>query len=118
MSFSAAHMIEGHLGKCANLHGHNWDVEIHICSQELDSLGMAIDFAEIKAIVSPVVDELDHVYLNDLEYFKIHPPTAECVVRYIYESCKDSFVQKGVILKEVVIWETNGCGVKYSKGIN
>lgn len=112
-SFSSAHKIDGHKGKCAFLHGHNWTVEIAVASYKLDHLGMGMDFADIKRLVKPVIDELDHCYLNDLPYFQHFLPTAENVAKYIYESLVSIFSNEDVDIQEVIVWETDGCGVKY-----
>ncbi len=114
-SFSSAHKIEGHSGKCAFLHGHNWVAEIVASCEELNDLGMGVDFADMKAVAKPVIDELDHCYLNELPYFQSHPPTAENVAKYIYDVLEQSFREKNVTIEEVVIWETEGCGVRYWK---
>ena len=114
-TFSAAHKIDGHPGKCAYLHGHNWTVEMAVSSLKLNELGIAIDFSTMKALAKPVIEELDHCYLNELPYFQTCFPTAENVARYIYEVLEKSFDDRGVVLDEVIIWETDGCGVKYCK---
>lgn len=115
LSFAAAHKIDGHLGKCANLHGHNWDVEIHVVAEELNELGIGMDFSDIKRIANTVVDQLDHIYLNDMPYFQTCPPTAEHVAKYIFEQTEKFYAQGGVRLVRVTIWETNGYGVSYQK---
>ncbi len=74
-SFDAAHMLDGHCGKCNNLHGHTYKLKVYIFSNELlnnkSSEGMVIDFKDLKSIVNPIIDELDHSYIynssNDIE---------------------------------------------------
>ena len=112
-SFSSAHKIDGHKGKCAHLHGHNWTVEVAVKGFELDDIGIAIDFSDMKAIVDPVIEDLDHCYLNEKPYFQKHPPTAENVARYIYKIIEEPFCKENIEIEEVVIWETDGCGVRY-----
>ncbi len=98
----SAHFLPNHCGKCKNLHGHNWKIEVVICSSKLDDNGFVIDFTEIKNIIN----ELDHKLLND--YVQI--PTAENLAKYLYEK----------IIKEVpatkckvTIWETENNSVSY-----
>lgn len=58
---SAAHFLPGYPGPCANLHGHNWSVEVRVGAERLDQGDMVVDFALLKAVVKKV----DHTCLND-----------------------------------------------------
>ena len=58
--FSAAHFLRGYKGKCESLHGHNWKVEVVVSGSKLDSLGMVIDFSDLKKLTKAVLEELDH----------------------------------------------------------
>ena len=69
--FSAAHKIEGHLGKCGGIHGHNYEVRVTLRAEKLNKLGMAYDFADVKKITNPIIESLDHKLLNELPTFKI-----------------------------------------------
>lgn len=53
--FDAAHLLTFHEGKCRNLHGHRWDVEVLI-SGEVFNRNILIDFKKVK----DVIDEFDH----------------------------------------------------------
>jgi len=57
--FSAAHFLRNYKGKCETLHGHNWKVEVVVSGNELDSLGMVMDFSDLKRIASIALEELD-----------------------------------------------------------
>ena len=48
-NFSSAHQLRGYRGKCENLHGHNYKIEIYARGRELDSIGLLVDFVELKA---------------------------------------------------------------------
>ncbi len=110
--FSAAHFLRNYKGKCENLHGHNWKVEVAISGDELDASGMILDFGDLKMQVTEVLDELDHHNLNDLDYFKEHNPSSEEIARYIYNKLKAKISGKERGLEEVVIWETqNSCAI-------
>lgn len=56
---------------CANLHGHNWIVTVHCCSDRLTEYGMIVDFKKLKNVVHGA---LDHKFINDVVDFN---PTAE-----------------------------------------
>jgi 6-pyruvoyltetrahydropterin/6-carboxytetrahydropterin synthase len=83
-SFEAAHRLpqapEGH--KCARLHGHSFRVEV-VCEGEIDPVaGWLVDFGEIKKAVDPLLERLDHRYLNEIE--GLENPTAENIARWIW----------------------------------
>ncbi len=112
--FEAAHQLPDYPGKCARLHGHNWKVEVTVTGTELNSLGMIMDFKDLKAEVNKVIDALDHYYLNDLPEFKTLNPTAENIVKYIYDSLASNPVfQKNVKVRSVQVWESPRSCVKY-----
>jgi 6-pyruvoyl tetrahydropterin synthase/QueD family protein len=61
--FSAAHRLEGH-PKCGRMHGHNYKLVVHVTANQVDDLGMIIDYGDLDKIVKPFIDEyLDHYYL-------------------------------------------------------
>ena len=84
-SFSAAHRIVGHLGGCANLHGHNWEVEVILRGRKLDGTGFLVDFKDVKTTVREVVDKFDHSDLNELKPFRKNNPTSEHLAAYLFK---------------------------------
>ncbi|MDY6844997.1 MAG: 6-carboxytetrahydropterin synthase QueD [Thermodesulfobacteriota bacterium] len=112
-SFSAAHALRGYMGKCENLHGHNYDVEVVVCTHDLDAHGLGIDFRILKERVKNILKDLDHSYLNDLPPFKENNPSAENIAKYIYNSLKAELSPEKVQIKNVQIWEGSNTKVKY-----
>jgi 6-pyruvoyltetrahydropterin/6-carboxytetrahydropterin synthase len=106
-AFSAAHnlKIEGH--PCSAIHGHNYKVRIEI-SGRTDQSGMIKDFDEIKKRIQPIIDRLDHSYLNDII---IHPSTSENIAAWIFNQANN---QLGCV-KKVTLWETDSCGAVVEK---
>jgi 6-pyruvoyltetrahydropterin/6-carboxytetrahydropterin synthase len=117
VDFEAAHFIKDYPGKCSRLHGHNWKVEVAVCGNKLNQLGMLIDFHDLKAEVKHVIDTLDHRYLNELEPFKLTNPTAENIAKYIYEQIinRPTFVETEVRVLFVKVWESAHSAVAYSE---
>ncbi|MCB5228492.1 MAG: 6-carboxytetrahydropterin synthase QueD [Candidatus Cloacimonetes bacterium] len=113
-SFSAAHKLCGYEGACRNLHGHNWKVKVCLASQELDGIGMALDFGVIKELLTKILDELDHAYLNDLPAFKDQNPTSENLARYIFERFEKEFADTKIKTESVEIQESERSSVVYS----
>lgn len=117
VDFEAAHFIKDYPGKCSRLHGHNWKVEVAVCGNKLNQLGMLIDFHDLKAEVKHVIDTLDHRYLNELEPFKLTNSTAENIAKYIYEQIinRPTFVETEVRVLFVKVWESAHSAVAYSE---
>jgi len=65
--FSSAHNLRGYKGKCEDLHGHNWKVEVAVDSSKLDKIGMVMDFKSLKEKLYNLLDKLDHKYLNRID---------------------------------------------------
>ena len=84
--FSSAHQLRGYRGKCENLHGHNYKVEIFARGRELNGAGLLVDFVELKAAADEVVQYLDHRNINELPPFDAElNPSAENLARYVLE---------------------------------
>ncbi len=61
IEFDAGHRVIGHKHKCKHLHGHRYVLEITASSEELDDLGMVVDFGELKSVMKEWIDlNLDH----------------------------------------------------------
>ncbi|MBA3713574.1 MAG: 6-carboxytetrahydropterin synthase QueD [Pyrinomonadaceae bacterium] len=85
-NFSSAHQLRGYQGKCENLHGHNYRIEIFARGRELDNIGLLVDFGELKSAADEIVQYLDHRNINELPPFdKELNPSAENLARYILE---------------------------------
>ena len=65
LGFSSAHQIHGYDGECANLHGHNWKIQVQVRTDRLDPVGMGMDFKQLKETVKKYVDQIDHQCLNE-----------------------------------------------------
>lgn len=114
--FSSAHALRGYGGDCERLHGHNFRVEAVVYGGELDSLGLLIDFRELKELLGEVVGELDHRDLNSLPAFKDKNPSSEVLAEYIFERLSALLGEKQgerVRVKQITVWESEGYGATY-----
>jgi 6-pyruvoyltetrahydropterin/6-carboxytetrahydropterin synthase len=111
-SFSAAHTLDIG-GKCEDLHGHNFTVDITVSSQDLDSEGLVIDFRILKEWTEDILDELDHTYLNDLQPFKDINPSSESVARFIFDRIVEKARDKNITVSKVTVWESNTAWATY-----
>jgi len=111
--FASAHFLRNYEGPCKNLHGHTWKVEATIQSEDLNEIGLVVDFRDMKQRLKEVLMPIDHVCLNDLPYFKELNPSTENLAQYIYrEFAKDC---RPFILKHVRVWESETSSVTYSE---
>jgi len=104
--FSAAHRLRYLHGKCEELHGHNWKVEVSVGSNRLSKEGVVVDFGILKLKVGKVLKHLDHTYLNDLPYFSGIEPSSENISKYIFNKLKPELKGYHVTLKKVTAWES------------
>jgi 6-pyruvoyltetrahydropterin/6-carboxytetrahydropterin synthase len=114
-SFSSAHHLRGYEGSCEAPHGHNWDVEVSVRGGKLDSLGMLVDFKEVRAAIRDGLEELDHKDLNLVPGFKRMNPTSENLARYIFERLSERINRRGLRVAAVRVHETAGASAQYWK---
>jgi 6-pyruvoyltetrahydropterin/6-carboxytetrahydropterin synthase len=114
-TFSAGHALRGYKGKCENLHGHNYRVQITLEGPELDGIGLLVDFTHLKEVMRGVIRKLDHQFINDLEPFTKVNPSAENMAKYFYDEVSGQLMDlpPGARITDVVIWETDTAMAKY-----
>jgi 6-pyruvoyltetrahydropterin/6-carboxytetrahydropterin synthase len=115
-SFASAHQLRAYNGKCENLHGHNWRVQVYVSAQQLNSIDLAIDFHDLKRLTSEVVNQLDHKELNRIFPFTEINPSSENIAKWIFDSLKKRLVEfKNVSLSAVTVWESDTASVTYTE---
>lgn len=97
-TFDAAHFLPNHPGKCRNLHGHTYKLEVELEGPINPETGMVMDFGDLKQEVGGVLDKLDHHYLNDIW----ENPTAEQMSIGI----KNELLEMGLPVNRIRLWET------------
>ena len=134
-SFDSAHFLAGYAGKCANLHGHCWVIEVEAAGNELiksgEKRGMLIDFGDLKKAVRALADSFDHAFifekgslkdntlaaLND-EGFRLievpYRPTAENFAKAFYEKLKNDELP----VSRVTVYETADNCASYEENKN
>lgn len=121
--FDSAHFLSGYEGKCSNIHGHRWKLEVTVQSETLEQTGqtrgMVVDFGQLKTDIKKLADEFDHSFIIEEgtlkektvealreEDFKMifvdFRPTAENFAKYFYDRVKEN----GYDVKLVKVYET------------
>jgi 6-pyruvoyltetrahydropterin/6-carboxytetrahydropterin synthase len=91
--------------KCRRMHGHSFQIQVHVRGPVDPHLGWVMDFAEIKAAFAPVEDEIDHRCLNDVA--GLENPTSENLARWLWKRLRPALP----LLSKIVVQETctSGC---------
>jgi 6-pyruvoyltetrahydropterin/6-carboxytetrahydropterin synthase len=116
-SFNAAHQLhdpalsdeENHriFGKCANLHGHNYVLEVVVAGQIDPATGYVFDLKQLSEVVSRrVIQDVDHRNLNtDVPWLAGRIPTAENLAVACWERIRSELPDG--MLRAVRVWETD-----------
>lgn len=112
-TFAAGHALRNYKGKCENVHGHNYRVQVAVEGENLNGAGLLIDFADLKAGIRSLVDRLDHQFLNDLEPFTQLNPSAENLAKYLSDGIRARVEGQGARIRAVTVWETDTSSATY-----
>src|SRR5207248_2369571 len=103
-TFEAAHQLPWHAGRCRDLHGHGYRLEVTVEGNVRDD-GMVVDFDELATLVQrDVLERYDHRYLNDF----MENPTAELIAADIWKTLEATAIG----LARIRLWETDDCMVE------
>ena len=131
--FEAAHAIHGYLGKCANIHGHSYELHVgvrasHPSEGMIDQLGIILDFKDLKKYVQEsAINKVDHklilskeypreMFANHHEYELLilnHEPTAENLIIYLRDRIRPC-LPDSVRLNSLKLWETKDSFAEWS----
>ena len=110
-TFAAGHALREYKGKCENVHGHNYRVQITVEGEKLNRIGLLVDFVELKKAVREVADRLDHQFINDLEPFTVINPSAENMAKYFYDEVSRRLdfqnTEAPSRVSQIKVWETD-----------
>lgn len=114
--FGAAHQLDNYNGKCENLHGHNWKIEVFVKGEKLNDIGLLVDFKTIKDKTKILIEGLDHKFLNDLECFSGMNPSSENIAKYIFDELSKDLSTDDISISRVTAWESDTACATYSVG--
>ena len=111
---STAHQLRDYNGPCANIHGHNWKVNVEVQTKVVDNIGIAIDFVTLDGLLWEVIGPFDHQLINSIAPFDKLNPTAENLVKFIYDQLRSILTDK-VSVRKVSVWETDEYMASYEQ---
>lgn len=101
MRFASAHRLPFYQGKCNNLHGHEWKIQVKVRRRIDPETGMVVDFSKLKKIISQyIIEPLDHSLLNN----HLQNPTAENLLIWAWGRLAIDAELKGI--ESISIWES------------
>lgn len=112
-SFAAAHVLENIGGKCEELHGHNFKVELTVAAPKLSPAGLLLDFRVVKKWLVEILENIDHKCLNTIPSFAGINPSAENIAKYISEKMESEAKKASVKVIKVKVWESENAAVTY-----
>lgn len=104
-TFAAGHALRNYYGKCENVHGHNYRVQVAIAGPQLDENGLLYDFSDLKKRVRSLSEYLDHQFINDLKPFDEINPSAENIAEFFYKELQKDLQTASI--SYVRVWETD-----------
>ena len=116
-SFNAAHQLhdpgksdeenERLFGKCANLHGHNYVLEVVVAGEVEPDTGYVLDLKQLSDVIHRrVIQDVDHSNLNtDVPWLQGRIPTAENLALAFWERISSELPEG--LLRTVRLWETD-----------
>ena len=111
--FSAAHRLANYAGNCARFHGHNWLVRVYVQASDVNAIGMAVDFRDIKKCLGDLLERLDHADLTQLPEFADVNPTCEIIARFLYRELVRQLHGDTFKIARVQVCETPTTGASY-----
>ena len=108
IKLNGSHFLPGYDGKCAELHGHTYFIDLEIRGTIDPKSGMIIDFHDVEALTDTAVK--DHIHFND----HIDNPTAEHIAEWLFDiyDAVLSGIRVGVYLRALTVWEDPHQGVR------
>ena len=123
-SFAAGHALRGYRGKCENIHGHNYKVRVTLEGDALNSIGLLVDFKDLKEAIHTTIRKLDHQFINDVPPFDKLNPSAENLAKYFHDEVH-RLLATGMPttdgnpagapcrVRQVTVWETDNTTATY-----
>jgi 6-pyruvoyltetrahydropterin/6-carboxytetrahydropterin synthase len=110
---AAAHQLRLAPGEGERLHGHNWRIKAVLRAHTLDARGFVVDFNDLGSTLRSIVEQYEHVFLNEIAPFDDVNPTAENIARVVAENLANKVEDARVKVVRVEVWENDTCSATY-----
>jgi 6-pyruvoyltetrahydropterin/6-carboxytetrahydropterin synthase len=114
-TFCATHALHRDGQPIEPQHGHDWRVEVVAAGESLDTLGVVVDFEQLKQAVSSICARFHYGDITSHAGFAGQSPSAEAVARYFFRELRQALGPEGARLVRVRIWEAPGCSASYAE---
>ena len=111
--FSAAHQLRNYQGRCERLHGHNWRVNVSLQATELNDIGLAMDFKDLRDATNEQLAVLEHSFVNDVFPFTEINPSSENIAKWLFDALSKKLNNENVRVSIVTIWESDTASASY-----
>jgi len=112
--FDAAHFLRGYRGRCEALHGHRFQVVAKVAASQLDDIGLAYDFTDLKRYLGNILARFDHTCLNEVPPFDEINPSSENIAVTICNELHPKLAGEPVTIVCIEVWESPQTRVAYS----
>ncbi len=106
-TFAAGHALRNYKGKCENVHGHNYRVQVTVAGATLNEAGLLVDFSDLRKGITELAGRFDHQFLNDITPFDQINPSAENLAKYVSDGMSGQLRSQGLEVRAVTVWETD-----------
>lgn len=113
--FASAHQLRGYRGKCENIHGHSWKVQVFVTAEKLNKIDLAVDFTDLRRIANEIIEPLDHACLNDIPPFTVINPSSENLAKWVFDSLREKVADYQVKVQAVTVWESDSASATYTE---
>jgi len=111
--FSAAHQLRNYNGRCERLHGHNWKVRVHVVTDVLNDIGLAMDFKDLREAANDQLSMLEHAFLNDVFPFTELNPSSENIAKWLYDTLGKKLNTETLKVSRITVWESDTAAATY-----
>jgi len=111
--FDAAHYLRGYQGKCENVHGHRFEVVANVRAKQIDDIGMAYDFSQLKKELGEIVSRFDHTCVNDVPPFDRINASSENIASTICTELQAMLKATNASVYSIQVWESPDSAVTY-----
>jgi len=111
--FAAAHQLRNYNGRCENLHGHNWRVDVFVQAENLNEIGLAVDFKELKDATDGLLEQVEHAFINEVFPFTEINPSSENIAKWLYEGLSKKMNDDNISVSMVQVWESDTASASY-----